>query len=142
MHILSSMVYVKIVSQFMFTLNIVSAIVQDLDCNGINNTFTLNGTNVTFTCEVQTSSIVWDIQPLDNQIGFSAVNDPGDNIITDGFTAIYVQETPPGISTLNFILDLSLNETRVTCLDSGLPGNQITCSILVISEFIRKCFKY
>ena len=135
MHILSSMVFVKIASHYIFTLNIVSAIVQDLDCNGINNTFTLNGTNVTFTCEVQTSSIVWDIQPLDNQIGFSAVNDPGDNIIIDGFTAIYVQETPPAVSTLNFILDLSLNETSVTCLDSGLAGNDMTCHILVISDF-------
>ena len=110
---------------------------QDLDCNGINNTFTLNGTNVTFTCEVQTSSITWDIQPLDNQITFSAVNDPGDNITIDGFTAIYAQAVPPGISSLNFILDLSLNETRVTCLDSGLAGNDMTCYVLVISEFCQ-----
>ena len=123
----------------MFSLNTVSAIVQDLDCNGTNSTLTLNGTNVTFTCEVQTASIGWDIQPLDKQITLNSfANDPGDNITIDSFTAIYVKETPPGISTLNFILDLSLNETRVTCLDSGLPGNEMTCYILVISEFIRK----
>ena len=102
----------------MFSLNTVSAIVQDLNCNGTNNIFTLNGTNVTFTCEIQTASISWDIQPLDNQITFNSVdNDAGDITTIGGFTAVYVHESPPGISTLNFILDLSLNGTRVTCLD-------------------------
>ena len=90
---------------------------QDLDCNSINNTFTLNGTNVTFTCEVQTSSIVWDIQPLDNQIGFSTVNDPGDNIVADGFTAIFVQAVPPGISTLFLIYHSMKQELHVWIQD-------------------------
>ena len=127
----------------MIYFHIVSAIVQDLDCNGTNNTFTLNGTNVIFTCEVQTASIGWDIQPLDKQISFNSLaNDPGDNITIDGFTGIYIKETPPSVSTLNYILDLSLNETSVKCVDSGLPGNDMTCYILVISEFISKCLKY
>ena len=53
---------------------IVNAQVQDLDCDGIDNTFTVAGTDVTFACTITLTPIRWDIQPLDAQINFKSID--------------------------------------------------------------------
>ena len=99
---------------------------------------------MTFTCTITTTAIRWDIQPLDVQIEFNSGDDnTGDKFTVEGFTGIYTQEKTPANSTLNFILDLSLNDTTVTCRDVGISRNDLTCTILVFTrELYRMVLKY
>ena len=61
----------------------------------------------------------------------------------NGFTGVYTHKTKPANSTLNFVLDLSLNNTNVTCIDVGIRENDLTCTILVIiRELYRMVLKY
>ena len=68
-------------------------------------------------------------------INFVNVNNPGDSITESIYTAYYHQEAPPStISTLNFVINPSLNGTNITCQDGGLPGNDMTCYYFVIGK--------
>lgn len=85
----------------------VHGVVMDLRCEGnvgtVNNTFTANGTDVTFTCTTQTSAIEWVSTNL--RIGFTSSDDIGDIEVSGGFTANYTEEGPPATSTLTFTLN-------------------------------------
>ena len=52
---------------------IVNAQVQDLNCDGIDNTFTVVGTDVTFACTITSTPNRCEIQPLDAQINFNSI---------------------------------------------------------------------
>ena len=63
------------VTNMTIRLDMFYAQVQDLDCDGIDNAFTVAGTNVTFACTIKSTPIRWDIQPLDAQINFNSIDD-------------------------------------------------------------------
>ena len=116
----------------------VHGVVNSLDCGGVNNTYNDSGTKVTLTCNIQTSSVVWSIQPGGTLISFNgAQDDTGDiKIVNNIYNATYVDEVAPATSTLAFVLNGSLNGTSITCRDGGLPGGDMTCYILVKSMII------
>ena len=53
---------------------IVNAQVQDVDCDSINNTFTVTGTDLTFACTITSTPILWGIQPLGIEINFKIIS--------------------------------------------------------------------
>ena len=116
----------------------VHGIVNSLDCGGVNNTYSDSGTKVTLTCNVETATIVWSIQPGDTSITFnSGMDNTGDSkIIKDIYNATYVNETPPATSTLAFVLNGSLSGTNITCANGAFRKNDMTCYILVKSMSI------
>ena len=87
------------------------------------------------TCNVQTATILWTIQPGGTEISFNAArDDTGDSKLVNGiYNATYVDETPPATSTLAFVLNGSLNGTNITCANGGFQGGDMTCYILVKS---------
>ena len=98
------------------------------DCDVVHNVYSDSQTEVILTCDVQTSTIVWVIQPGDIEITFNRfTDDTGDSkIVNDIYNATISQDT-----TLAFVLNESLNGTSITCKDGGLPGNNMTCYNLV-----------
>ena len=114
----------------------VHGIVNSLDCGGVNNIYSDSGTKVTLTCNVETSSITWVIEPGNTVLEFTASgDDTGDSELVNGiYNATYVNATPPATSTLAFVLNGSLNGTSITCRDGGFLGNDMTCYILVIGK--------
>ena len=98
------------------------------------SSYVANGTPVSLNCTIQTFSIRWDL-PSGSEISFGGPDAEGDIKMADGFTATYVVQGPPAISSLNFTLTPSLNGTTVTCIDNGvLGGGPDSCLILVLRK--------
>ena len=119
-----------------FGLHVHSQVIG-LDCNGVNNTFRANGTDAFISCNVTSSSIAWSLSTGNSIVFIPFLHSPGDEVTSGAFKATYLQETPPGMSTLEFVFTPSLNGTNVTCADVNSNIGSKICYLLVISK-LRK----
>ena len=112
----------------------VDGAVQSLNCTG---GFQLNGTVVTLQCRVDSLALRWTLPPDSSTINFGAQDNLGATQSVNGFTAVLNTNSTageaPAISSITFTLIPSLNDTSITCGDTGLGGTS-SCQLFVIGE--------
>ena len=118
----------------LFFISKANGAVQSLNCT---DGYQLNGTVVTLQCRVDSLALRWTLPlpPDSSTIDFGAQDNLGTTESVSGFTAVLNTNgtggEAPAISSITFTLIPSLNDTNITCGDTGLGGTS-SCQLLVI----------